>query len=176
MLRKPAASALFIAALVMLGGAAHAQSDSQDKTMDRAGKIASQPVRDVGISKDKIPPVLQSAFDNPYARPGRRCPALVAELVSLNDALGPDFDEPPVKGDDKATRIAEAGGEMLVNSLIPFRGLVREVSGAASADRRKLAAVNAGLARRGYLRGIAADRNCKIPRTPPKAPVKASQE
>lgn len=146
-----------------------AQNDSEDKTLDRAGRIATQPVRDVGIAKDKIPPVLAAAVEQPYAAL-RRCRDLVDELGRLNEALGPDFDSPPAKGDDKATLIAEAGGEMLVNSLIPFRGLVREVTGAAGAERRKIAALNAGIARRGFLRGLAQARNCRMPVRP--APAK----
>ena len=51
---------------------------------------------------------------------------------------------------------------MIVNSLIPFRGLVREVTGAAPAERRLQAAIGAGLARRGYLRGLAETRHCKM--------------
>ncbi len=41
-----------------------------------------------------------------------------------------------------------------MNSLIPFRGLVREVSGAGPAERRLNAAIDAGIARRGFLRGL----------------------
>jgi hypothetical protein len=39
---------------------------------------------------------------------------------------------------------------------------VREISGAAPAERRLQAAVTAGVARRGYLRGQAAAKGCKI--------------
>ncbi len=175
MVRKTALIAPLVLLLALAGaGAALAQKEGEDKdTLDRAGHIATQPVRDVGLSKDKIPPVLQSAVDTVYAVP-KRCRELVAELTELNAALGPDFDSPPAKGDDKATLIAQAGGEFVVNSLIPFRGLVREVTGAAAADRRKVAALNAGLARRGFLRGLAAERRCKLP--PPPPPPEAGKD
>ena len=128
--------------------------------LERAGHIPSQPVRDVGIDKTKIPPVLQEAFDAPYATPKRQdCRWLNYELARLDQALGPDFDVTKAK-EDKVEQIAFAGGEMLVNSFIPFRGLVREISGAAPADRRMKAAVNAGLARRGYVRGLAQAKSC----------------
>lgn len=135
----------------------------EDDTVKRAGDIATQPVRDVGISKKKIPPILISASDAPYARPAGKCSALTGEMTQLNAALGPDFGAQTKKKGSTGGNIAAAGGEMIVNTFIPFRGLVREVSGAASADRRLAAAVNAGLARRGYLRGIAQSRGCKIP-------------
>lgn len=146
------------------------QADSErepedDRTLEKAGRIASQPVRDVGISKDPIPDVLQEAVASPYAPPPRyTCPWLDYELARLNQVLGPDFGESPKQNEDRAEKIALAGGEMIVNSLIPFRGLVREISGAAPADRRKTAAINAGLARRGYLRGLVAVYRCATPR------------
>jgi hypothetical protein len=162
MVRKLPAHLLSIL-LLAGGGTAHAQSDAEDRTLERAGKIASQPARDVGISSEKIAPVLQAAVEGTYREPGNgRCNAVARELGQLNDALGPDFDGPQ-RGDDKVTQLAEAGGEMVVNSLIPFRGIVREVSGAAAKDRRKRAAINAGIARRGYLRGLAAAKGCKLP-------------
>jgi len=50
-----------------------------------------------------------------------------------------------------------------VNTLLPFRGIVREVSGAAPAERKLAAAVGAGFARRGYLRGLHQARRCSTP-------------
>lgn len=136
----------------------------EDKTLDTAGDIASQPAKDVGIAKTKIPPVLSEAVKNPYATPGNgKCAAIQRDMATLNEALGPDFSASEVENEDRVGKIAEAGGKMIVNSLIPFRGLVREVTGAAPAQRRLEAAIGAGLARRGYLRGIAVTRGCKIP-------------
>ncbi|MBT2186312.1 hypothetical protein [Sphingobium nicotianae] len=135
--------------------------DRTDDALDKAGKIAIQPARDVGISKSSIPLVLQEAVKDPYAPLHRQnCAWVDYELARLNQALGADFDANQKANEDKATQIALAGGEMVVNSLIPFRSLVREISGAAPADRRKTAAVNAGLARRGYVRGIGVVLNC----------------
>jgi len=137
--------------------------DSRDDTLERAGHIATQPVRDVGITKDRIPRVLQEAVDDTYAPPPREsCAWLNYELARLDQALGPDFDAEVEENEDKVERLALAGGEMIVNSIIPFRGLVREISGAAPAERRRLAAVNAGLARRGYIRGLAKAKDCAI--------------
>ena len=45
--------------------------------------------------------------------------------------------------------------------IVPVRGLVREVSGAASAQRELEAAIAAGFARRGFLRGVYQTRGCK---------------
>ncbi|MET0249151.1 MAG: hypothetical protein ABW164_05430 [Sphingobium sp.] len=155
------------AALSLLVGTAQAQAQEQQRkpgTLDRAGKIATQPVRDVGLDKDEIPPVLLKAVENPYAAPpSRTCAGLKQSLAELDGVLGPDFTVGAKENENRTGRIASAVGRTVVNSLIPFRGLVREVSGAAPAERRLQAAVTAGIARRGYLRGMATGKKCKLP-------------
>lgn len=151
----------------LLSGAALAQD--KPSTLDKAGNIASQPVRDVGIEKEKIPKVLQEAVENPYAPlPSRSCRSLNIALGELNAVLGEDFTSGAETNEDRTGKIAEAVGRTVVNSLIPFRSLVREISGAGPAERRLQAAVTAGVARRGYLRGLASAKDCKIaPNVPP---------
>ncbi|WP_242127554.1 hypothetical protein [Sphingobium sp. Sx8-8] len=153
------------------------EQEKKDDTLEKAGNIATQPARDVGIDKDKIPPVLQQAVEDPYKRPpSRTCKALQASLDELNAVLGPDFTVGQKANENRTGKIAEAVGKTIVNSLIPFRGLVREISGAAPAERRLQAAVTAGIARRGYLRGIAADKGCKITSPPPTAQERKEDE
>ena len=153
-----------VAGLSMLATTAHAQEQRKPNTIDRAGKIATQPVRDVGLDKDEIPPVLLKAVENPYAAPpSRTCAGLKTAINELNAVLGADFTVGAKENENRTGKIAEAVGRTVVNSLIPFRGLVREISGAAPAERRLQAAVTAGIARRGYLRGMAAGKRCKAP-------------
>lgn len=150
---------------MLLSGAAFAQEAEKprDDTMRKAGTIATQPARDIGIDKEEIPPVLLKAVENPYAAPpSRTCKGLTASLGELNGVLGEDFTVGAKANENRTGKIAEAVGKTIVNSLIPFRGLVREISGAAPQERRLQAAVTAGVARRGYLRGMAATRGCAI--------------
>ena len=78
--------------------------------------------------------MLTKAVDNPYAAPASRsCKGLNRELGALNAALGEDFTASKEANEDRTGKIAEAIGKTIVNSLIPFRGLVREISGAAPA-------------------------------------------
>jgi hypothetical protein len=167
-------AAMFAFGLLLAPAAALARQDQtqapakdpvkdKDDTLDKAGKIVTQPVRDVGIEKTKVDPVLAQIAQQPYA-PAGSCSAIAAELRKLNGVLGPDFGADSKANEDKAEKLALAGGDALVSSLIPFRGLVREVSGAASADRRKAAAISAGTARRGYLRGVAVTKKCRAAR------------
>jgi hypothetical protein len=130
---------------------------------DSAGKIASQPVTDLGAKATEIPPVLLDAQKYPYSLTGTRsCAQIGSGVKSLNTALGADYaSNATVKKENRAGKLAEAGGQSVVNGLIPFRGIIRELSGAAPAQRRMNAAVDAGIARRGFLRGLYVAKGCK---------------
>lgn len=131
------------------------------ETLDRSGKIIAQPAHDVGAAKTVIPVVLEKAQDNPYDLTGlKTCGQIKSNVDELTKVLGPDFVVGNNKKENRAGRLAEAGGRTIVNTLVPFRGLVREISGAAPAQRRLNAAVDAGFARRGFLRGVSLARRC----------------
>lgn len=133
-----------------------------DEARKKAIDIGAQPARDVGMSRREIPPILQKAYDDPYSLKGlKTCKALSAEVTTLNGVLGPDYIVGNAYKENRAGKLAEAGGKTIINSIIPFRGLVREVTGAAPADRQMNAAVDAGLARRGFLRGVHLKQGCK---------------
>src|SRR5690606_5651041 len=107
---------------LLFPGAAFAQVDP--RTLDKAGKIVTQPVRDIGIDKEEIPQVLQEAVKNPYAPlPASSCYGLNVVLGKLNAVLGDDFTVGAQANEDLTGGIAEMVGRTLVNSLIPFRGL-----------------------------------------------------
>ncbi|MGG2005328.1 hypothetical protein [Novosphingobium resinovorum] len=59
----------------------------------------------------------------------------------------------------------------MVASFIPFRGLIREVSGANAQDRKVNAAIQAGLTRRGFLKGVGSAKGCRYPASPAPASV-----
>jgi len=133
------------------------------ETGKKAGEIASQPARDVGAQKIEIPAPIQQAAAAPYSLKGlKTCQQFSRAIFELNDVLGPDYDGVVVTHENKAGKLAEAGGKTIVNTIIPFRGLVREISGAAPAERRLDADIKAALARRGFLRGVATARKCRL--------------
>jgi hypothetical protein len=170
-------TALIATTVLILAGAAQAQprSEAPDKkeppasspkygeTRKQAVEIGSQPARDLGMSKREIPPVLEDALADPYGiRNLKTCAQLAAAVRTLNDALGPDYQAGGEFRENRAGKLAAAGGKSVINSIIPFRGLVREVTGAAPADRHMNAVVDAGLARRGFLRGVQYKQRCKV--------------
>jgi hypothetical protein len=157
---------------LLLATSAHAQMKPPSKPDEPGGRwgevkkkatdIGSQPARDVGMSKRDIPLILEKAFENPYSLKGlKTCVSLAGEVKELNAVLGPDYVIGNEYTENRGGKLAEAGGKAIINSIIPFRGLVREVSGAAPADRHMNAVVDAGLARRGFLRGVHLKQGCK---------------
>ncbi|QJU59699.1 hypothetical protein HL653_19815 [Sphingomonas sp. AP4-R1] len=156
--------------LILLAAQAASPPPESPTLKSRAGEVvhkgenlASTPAVDVGAKKMEIPEVLQQAAVNPYAAAGTAsCAQIKSGLANLSEALGPDFEAGDDTKENRAGKLAEAGGKSLVNGLVPFRGLVREISGAAPAERRLNAAISAGHARRGFLHGVAMARKCKI--------------
>jgi len=135
------------------------RDEKRKETIDDTKDVVSQPAKDVGIAKNKIPPSLVEASNAPYSLAGlKTCRQLADAVRVLDAALGPDYS---AGGPNDKVSVGKAAGGAVVNSLIPFRGVVREVSGAAAADRRLAAATQAGFARRGFLRGVHLTRGCK---------------
>ena len=144
-----------------------AQAQSQQTTADRleekAESVVRQPIKDIGLMRENPPEVLRDAQKAPYTLAGlKSCGDLKRAIGELDVVLGPDVDAVDEQGDALPARLAEAGAKSIVNMLIPFRGLVREASGAAEADRKFRMMVAAGMARRGYLKGVAGNRGCRM--------------
>lgn len=144
---------------------AHAAQDKPITQSDpSAVDVAKTPVTDLNIDSQKIPDLLIAAQREPYSLNGlRTCGQLVAAVNRFDALLGPDIDLPQEERDMISTgRVAKT----VVGSLIPFRGLIREFSGANDHDRKVRAAIQAGLARRGFLKGVGQMRDCPYPARP----------
>ena len=162
MMRMLIGTGLLLAAVPALAQAQQQQTDTQ-RLGDKVENVVRQPVRDVGLMRENPPEVLKDAQRAPYSLAGiKRCQDIRRAIGELDVVLGPDVDAVDEKGDALPERLAEAGAKSVVNSLIPFRGIVREATGAAEADRRFRMMVAAGMARRGFLKGIAKERKCPV--------------
>ncbi len=129
-----------------------------------AQDVATTPLRDLNISKRKIPAVLIAASEQPYSLAGlNSCRRLANAVGELNTALGDDIDVAHAKGH---TYTAGYIAQTVVDSFIPFGGIVSEVSGANAHKREIQAAVTAGFARRGFLKGVGLSRRCPAPARP----------
>jgi hypothetical protein len=129
-----------------------------------AGDVAMTPLTDLNLKKQDIPILLLDAQLRPYDLTGlRRCRALIAEVRKLDSVLGEDVDIPQADEDRTSPgRIAKS----IVGSFIPFRGILREITGANDQERRLANAVQAGMIRRGFLKGIGSSRGCAYPGRP----------
>ena len=149
---------------LLLATPALAQNNPRNKnTLDRAEAVVSQPLIDIGAIRQNPPPILIEAAKAPYSLSGLRgCRDYLAEIDRLTAVLGPDLDHVDEDGRLHSGQVAQAGASAVVNSLIPFRGIVREATGAAAAERRLQHMLAAGFARRGFLRGTAQARGCRL--------------
>jgi len=158
-----------------LPAAAHSQAaDRPRSTEEMAGDVLTQPVQDVGIDKKDIPENLLRIQDKPYSLVGMKtCASIRSGIGDMDAVLGEDLDVVnEASRDDKRKQTAGRVGGMIVNSIIPFRSVIREISGAAAQDRRYNAAVYAGVVRRSFLKGIGHQRGCKYPSAPEPASIR----
>lgn len=143
-------------------------SDTVSGTVQGAWNTVQTPFEDLNIKRQPIPEALQQIADNPYALPQQLpCEAISKEITSLDMLLGPDVCTP---GDPTGATASRKGeyveqGAGLARSqvvgivsnkvnIIPFRGVVRQVTGAERHAREVERAYQAGRLRRAFLKGI----------------------
>lgn len=134
------------------------------------GDAVASPLYDFNVLKTKIPVVLLEARDRPYQLPTPVSCTEIARLVEpLDEALGPDLDQPP----GASPGLLERGGELAVGAvggatsgLLPMRSWVRQLSGAERYDRLVREAIIAGGVRRAFLKGLGQAGRCRPPATP----------
>ena len=139
------------------------------------GAAATAPLEDLNLRQQMIPTVLLQAEANPYdLRNLNQCRPIAAEVRRLDDALGPDLDEPPSpdgrfmseRAADAASRAALDAVRNTTTDFIPGRNWVRQLSGAEAHSRHVQSAIQAGRMRRAFLKGVGMQRNCAPPAAP----------
>ena len=135
---------------------------------DMLGDAVTQPLADINLKRRGVPPELLAVRDRPYDLTGiRTCRQIIAEVTKLDGVLGDDFDRIEVNTRDRKRKEGAAGVTRgLISGLIPFRALIREVSGARSSEQDYREAIYAGVVRRSYLKGLGTARRCKAPGRP----------
>jgi hypothetical protein len=136
-------------------------------TEKAVGNAVTQPLSDTNLKKREIPPQLIAIRDDPYALDGiSTCNQIIAAVAEMDAALGTDFDKVAPEDREKTERSAARVAGGIIGGLIPFRGVVREVSGANKADEEYRTAIFAGGVRRGFLKGYGKARRCAPPGRP----------
>ncbi|MBS0297107.1 MAG: hypothetical protein JSR45_12415 [Proteobacteria bacterium] len=136
------------------------------------GEVLSQPAKDLNLVREAQSPTLVTAYANPYGEAGRGCEQIVAEIRALDAAIGQDLDTPGWKASVES-QTPGAFAHDAVRDLVglPFRGVVRRISGADRRDRVSRAMVVSGVARRAYLKGRGQAAGCAPPAAPSPVPV-----
>lgn len=143
------------------------------KTSAGLGDAALSPLNDLNVRRTEVPPLLE-AIVSPYEPvPAVNCKAIGAMVTELTKILGKDADA-PLDPDPTLAESAENGAADLTlgavkssaSDIIPFRGIVREATGASAHERKLRAAYERGVARRAYLKGVGAQLGCAPPAAP----------
>jgi len=128
------------------------------------------PLRDLNLSKVKIPAVL-AALTTPYdLDESATCDAINQEIKQLGVELGPDWaenSEQQLSSSKKLTeKISDTASNELVKalssatSIIPFRSLIRRISGAKRHEKKLYKAYALGWQRRAFLKGLNYNKHC----------------
>ena len=160
---SPVLLALILAAPALAQTSSSAPREEKPITQrdPSAVDVIATPATDLNLKKGEIPAILTAASQDPYGLTGmRRCADLAAEVSRLDAVLGDDIDIAQAP-----TRRVSPGkvAQSVVGSFIPFRGLIREISGASEQERRLQLAIYAGSTRRSFLKGIGYQRGCPWP-------------
>ena len=162
-MRSTVLMSLAVAALVIPAHSLAQQGAPEDSTIKDTANSVTEP-----FDGKEVPPKLLAIQENPYSLGGLgKCAAIIGEINELNDVLGPDVNEQVDK--DRAKKREETAGRVagtVAGGIIPFRGLIGEVTGANAERRRYALAVYAGTVRRGFLKGVGLERGCKAPARP----------
>lgn len=153
---RAVASAVFT---IVLAGCATTGGKGAERRSDAVGGAVSQPFVDLGLVRGTLPEILTKASASPYGL-GEPidCAVIASEVLALDAALGPD---PGVAPADKSGLVSDMALDALRGAVgLPFRGVVRRISGAERRDRERAAAVVAGMVRRGYLKGVLRGAHC----------------
>lgn len=159
------------------GAVSEAADSAVRQTGEGLGDAALSPLEDLNLRRDPIPERL-AALQTPYRLPdGAKsdCETIADAVSHLTAVLGPDDDIPPPEDEEEDTAewAAEKSSDAALGavssqarSFIPFRGLVRDATGASAHQRRLSRAYRLGAERRAYLKGYGEAIGCSWPAAP----------
>jgi len=141
-------------------------------TQQQKGTVnaVTSPLTDLNLVQSKIPDVLKSAHQAPYAVPAHNsCAALTTEINALDEALGADLDTPATANNPGVIeRATDLVGNQAVSAIrrtaegvVPFRDWVRKLTGAERHSKQVDAAIAAGIVRRAFLKGLRVNQPCQ---------------
>ena len=179
----PALSAIAICAACATSNSAGVQAESEDQTsateraiqqsQDGFGDAAASPLKDVNLIRENAPEEFK-AIKNPYnVDPQVSCDEIAVEVTRLNELLGRDWDIPPPDKKGMSDRAADGASTAFLDTvastasgIIPYRGIVRTVTGANSHATKVRKAYERGSHRRTFLKAMGLIKGCDYPAAP----------
>lgn len=161
------AATLFALSALIFAAPALGQTVVDPENMEPEDVVMS-PLSDVNLHKKKVPAVLEAALVDPYDLTGiKTCAGYTTAIESLDASLGDDIDIAREKSNDE--KMGNSAGTIVksvIGSFIPFRGILREISGANAQQRAWERALYAGSVRRAFLKGMGQSKGCAYPASP----------
>lgn len=129
------------------------------------------PFVDLNLTRDEIPEKLATISGSPYTLPSPlQCKVVRTELSELDTLLGADMGAAGTPTGEEEFDLVEEGADMLQSeaigfvagkaSFIPFRGVVRNITGASKHAKLYGQAYETGKLRRAYLKGLSSALKC----------------
>lgn len=131
-----------------------AKNSAVTQAKNAPGNLVNAPAKALNLKNVKIPDNLKNASD-PYARTYSTSFADIrSEVAQLDEFLGPDWDSP--------NHYSKTGGKKgnFFDSVLPYGGLVRMVSGTSKHEKKVLQAADYAGVRRSYLKTVGQNKGC----------------
>ncbi len=167
-------------------GTSNSTDEGDEKATDRAVRqteagfqdAALTPLTDLNLKRAKIPALLKQ-IDNPYAVSEHiTCDQIADEVTQLNAILGRDWDVPPPDKKKLKNQAADGASTALLDAVsstaggfIPYRGVVRQVTGATKHQKKVIRAYERGSHRRTFLKAMGLLKECESPAAPLPLPI-----
>jgi len=154
-------------------GSVSATDRAIQRSSDGFEDAALSPLEDVNLKRDKIPEEFKE-IRNPYnVDPEVSCENIAKEVNMLDGLLGRDWDIPPPDKKGLSERAADGASTAFLDTVasgasgfIPYRGIVRTVSGANSHATKVRKAYERASHRRTFLKGMGLIKECTYPAAP----------
>lgn len=146
--------------------------DAMSDTRKSLPSVAKAPLQDFNLMKEEIPAIL-TAIEYPYKIDGPvYCDVLAQEVKALDEVLGMGMDHiredlaNNEKAAEAATNAATSALEDAATGWLPYRSVIRRLTGATKHERAIRNAYQRGRIRRAFLKGVGGAFQCPYPARP----------